>query len=342
MGNTSPTPSSSRRPRTIEEFEKLYASALVSGHGQQTLSEGICNGMCLDWIRLLLHDAGSRFVDYGRLRGVHLDRVYALQQNIHDAFVLSGQREISEVLAHQRQLIRRQREAHVELQTIARPRARNAVVAEELLRIVGGWNAGSQHLDIVDSNSLRTAFRQQRRVADLRIERMTRLEDEIRRIEQVVFGLNRMLKDDERLFPHLFHRFRAKFHDLYQDQAYTFDDIEYMVAVNSTFSLEGVQSWLAEIRSCIHQLRDGHAALLNIRGDKGGHYVAFHRAGDQYSLFDPNTGWYRVTGADAVWEMFADLWFAAYLKSGYKRSSWRVYFWAPPVDPHLPFGHAIL
>ncbi len=342
MGNTSPTPSPSPRPRNIQEFERRYAAALVSGHGQQSLSEGICNGMCLDWIRLLLHDAGARFVDYGRLRLEQLDRVYVLQQSIHDAYVISGHREVAEILQRQEELLQRQRGAHHELQTVARPRARNAAVAEEALRLVGRWNTTTAALGPVDSGNLRTAFRQQGVVVDLRIERMTCLENEIRRIEQVVANLNRMLKDDERMFPHLFHRFRAKFRELYHGEAYTFDDVEYLQAVNGTFTLHGVQGWLSEIRACIHQLRDGHGALLNIRGRSGGHYVAFHRAGNQYSLFDPNTGWYRVAGADAVWEMFADLWFAAYLNFGYNRSSWRVFFWSPPVDPRLPLGHAFL
>ncbi|HKO56948.1 MAG TPA: hypothetical protein VJ276_13820 [Thermoanaerobaculia bacterium] len=338
MGNSTPTPSS-KRPQSIEEFELKYTANCRSSHNQKRLKEGICHGMCLDWVRSMIRDSGARFVDYHSMDIGQLRKVYAVEARMHQAYNVVGDKLMKASLARQKELLdqaerknqkaRRLQQHGMELlRTIDETELRLGEKLSESERTVLSINSRAMWRDIGRINSYVDETSQFAKTTELQVQR-----------------LNEVFHDDERMFHHFYSYFRDHLHE-WVEKGDEFSDIIAGTGEYESLHPKALDDWFSKIRACLFQLQSKQCALLNFRrssDDKkdpgAGHYVAFARVDSIYHLFDPNVGWYQVDGLSEMMEMFKDLWSAGYVNGRYSKSIWRVFYsgalvmW---VNPRLP------
>jgi hypothetical protein len=343
MGNTTPKPVN-ERPQTIEEFEIKYQKSCRSSHNQKVFKEGICHGMCLDWVRSMLNDSGARFMDYHSMKFDSLKKVYSMEARIHNVYNKVGEK-----------LIQASLQAATELRLQAEHKQRKARrLQQHGLQLLDSIENTERRLRGVLSDSERTVLEINVRAMDRDIGLINDIVDRnvnfVQATERRILQLNQQMKNDEVMFHHFYSYFRQNFREWIKDGE-DFSDIVAGVGRYEDFGSDTLGDWFSKIRTCLFQLQTRQCALLNFRRgsddpkDPGaGHYIAFARMNARFHLFDPNVGWYEAEGLDAIMELFKDLWSAGYIRSNYRKSIWRVFYteWPWQVDPRLPLGHAIL
>lgn len=327
MGNTSSTPS---RPKSLGEFLERYKGKLVAPHHQRGLGEGICHGMCLDWVRSMLHGDVSGFKKYATLDMEGFKAVVLVQGEIHKLFagsIVDYQRQVEQDVVAQRQRMReiKQRQTRISDRYLAERASVN--------RMIDVANVGPlmAHLDPVSRGNFDQAIREARGITLRRgavyVSEMKRLRWDYD-MQEIGLDLKllilKMNADDFlQTYPHLYQFFKVKYKERFESRD-SFDDIQLGESTPSG-SPDDLLKWTANIRTCIQKLGAGQAALLNFRRSGGGHFVGFFHDGGRYHFFDPNAGWYCVASAEDAGQLFEDLFYAVYASMGYDSSEWRLF-----------------
>jgi len=313
MGN------SSGRPGSLDAFFQKYKKNQVSPHTHKDLEEGICHGMCLDWIRLMLHGRGEQFKTLTTSSSADVvSRVLLVQSSTHKLF-LEAVQQVNEDVARRQEALAARSHVRVERGAALQAQLQQYGQMDKALSIV----LQSGVLDDGDTGRLAT-FRQGI-VPSMQgvLAQMQANHAEILKIEAANARLSRIVADDKLRYDQWFHTFQKLYAERIKEDV-GFTDVRYGASLDSGDPSKSI-IWFSKILSCIKLLKRGECALLNFRRAKGGHFVAFHFDGAQYHFLDPNAGWYCVDTDQAVAELFHDLWHAAYRDLVYTQSEWRVF-----------------
>jgi len=262
MGNASGVPSD--RTSTVKDFRSRYENRQLSAFTHGTVSEGICHGMCLDWMRLSLNGRPELFLEYTMSGTEHAGLILQQQERMHYLFHTAS-----------------------------------GAVTDELTQ---------------DLNKL------------LRQAKGDPSSPQVKRAKLALRELGAQAKDTDQMYSLYYERFRSEFRSAFVSFL-TFDqiDIDFGVSSDRGDPTRNLTDWFAGIRTFLELLPTNRCALFHMTGPRSGHFIAFQRTSTAYYLFDPNVGWYNAGDLPSVWEMFQDLWYAAYRTFGYNESRWRAF-----------------
>jgi len=129
MGNSSGVPNDRTSTRT--DFKERYASGLVTAMSHVDYpGEGICHGMCLDWIRLLLNGRVELFKAYHTEKGGSSGLILKEQEKMHNVFLKATESVTDELLLDNDNIIKGWRNAKNEKEKLHYKKASKELAAQ--------------------------------------------------------------------------------------------------------------------------------------------------------------------------------------------------------------------
>lgn len=315
MGNTE-NKMKGKKPSTPRELLEKYIDNIVSTYNQNDLKQGICHGMCLDWIQSMINGTGSKFTDYSKLKKDQMDVIFALPGEFHEKFKVATidecQRRKDKAYSKLTEAEQcRQRALHNQgkLQKLSEQEERLKSVGPHIMKYLS------------DRTNFEAVLKQQSNAVS---RKWDELESEMKHMDRLHGEAEKIregMAQTARMYPHVYEQFKKKYAEK------LFKDIDIDQGKHYSWTPEKLSEWFSKIGTCLNLLGSKQCSMLTFQLDSAdGHVIAFYREGENYHLFDPNVGWFRVQGFDSALELFEDIWHILYRDKKYNNSTWRIFF----------------